>query len=57
MDFVLLAGLGLVISGVLPGVSPEGRVNGILSGVCVAALSLPRGKINEHYGGWDRLIK
>jgi hypothetical protein len=31
-------------------------VNDIVAGVALIALSLPRGPVREHYGGWQRYV-
>ncbi|MBW3622258.1 MAG: SPW repeat protein [Armatimonadetes bacterium] len=41
---------------VLSGATPAARWNGIVAGVAVILLSLPRGPVRERYGGWDRFI-
>jgi uncharacterized membrane protein len=53
-------GLGLWLVAapwILEGASTFASWVGVLIGIAVAALSLPRGKrSDEHYGGWDRLV-
>ena len=52
--------LGLVVAGVpwlLSGASTTALVVGLVAGLCVAALALPRGPIREQYGSWDRPIR
>jgi nucleoside-diphosphate-sugar epimerase len=47
----------LVAPWVLTGATAAAAVNGILSGLLLVALSLPRGaRSAEHYGTWDRFI-
>jgi hypothetical protein len=42
---------------VLAGASRTAAVAGVVAGVAVAALSLPRGKRSaEHFGNWDRFV-
>lgn len=33
------------------------RIHSVLMAVAIILLSLPRGKIKEHYGSWDRMIR
>ena len=41
----------------LTGASTLAAANGVLAGLLLIALSLPRGgRSNEHYGGWDRFV-
>mgnify|MGYP001039025014 CR=1 FL=1 len=41
----------------LEGASVTTSWTGVLTGLAVIALSLPRGKISkEHYGSWDRAV-
>ncbi len=56
--FNLAFGLWLVMAPwVLPGASPVASWAGVLIGVAVVGLSLPRGKRSgEHYGDWDRYV-
>ena len=35
---------------------PTGKLSSIVCGFIIAVLSLPRGKILQHYGGWERYI-
>ncbi len=51
--------VGLVIAIViwfLPDVSTAARLNGLISGVFLITLSVPRGPIRDRYGGWDPLV-
>ncbi|WP_027714174.1 vitamin K epoxide reductase family protein [Desulfuromonas sp. TF] len=41
----------------LTGASSAGRINDLLVGLAVIALSLPRGKIRESFGAWDRFVR
>ena len=55
----ILFGLWLVLAPLLlTGISgPAAAVNGIVVGLLLMALSLPRGRRRgEHYGGWDRFV-
>ena len=50
-------GLWLVVAPFLLGGAGVGAtVNSVLVGLAVAALCLPRGKVLERYGTWDRWI-
>ena len=51
-------GLWLIVAPwVLSGGTVAGSMIGVLSGIALVALSLPRGKRSaEHYGNWDRYI-
>ncbi|MFC6643859.1 SPW repeat domain-containing protein [Sulfitobacter profundi] len=51
-------GLWLIVAPwVLSGGTVAGSMIGVLSGIALVALSLPRGKRSaEHYGSWDRYI-
>ncbi len=51
-------GLWLIVAPwVLGGGTIAGSLIGVLSGVALLGLTLPRGKRNaEHYGSWDRYI-
>ena len=50
-------GLWLVVAPFLLGGAGAGAtVNGVLCGLAVAALCLPRGKVLERYGTWDRWV-
>ena len=52
--------LGVVIIAapfVLSGASDAARWNDVIVGVLVAALSLPRGKIEERFAGWNRSLR
>ncbi len=51
-------GLWLIVAPwILAGSTVAGSVIGVLSGIALVALSLPRGKRSaEHYGSWDRYI-
>ncbi|MBE0599611.1 MAG: vitamin K epoxide reductase family protein [Desulfuromonadales bacterium] len=51
---------GLVVAAspfVLAGASTTGRINDLLIGLAVIALSIPRGKIKEAFGSWDRFVR
>ena len=54
----ILFGLWLIIAPwLLDGGTVAGSLVGILAGIALIALSLPRGKRSEeHYGSWDRFI-
>jgi len=53
----VLPGLWLVVAPwVLSGGQSRATVNTVIVGVAVLLLSLPRGKVLEHYGTWDRAI-
>ncbi|MBC8090886.1 MAG: hypothetical protein H7Y15_02895 [Pseudonocardia sp.] len=41
----------------LSGAAGAGRLNDIVVGLVVIALSLPRGPVHDRYGGWDRLVR
>lgn len=54
----LLLGLWLVAAPFLMSGSNAGAtVNGVAVGLLVAALSLPRGSVREHFAGWDRYVR
>jgi len=40
----------------LAGIGQAASWNGVLAGVVLIVLSLPRGKVKERYGSWDRYI-
>jgi len=40
----------------LAGASTGGLINDLFVGMAVAALSLPRGRISESFGSWDRFV-
>lgn len=51
--------LGLALAGLpwfLEGGTTAGAVNGLVVGLAVAALALPRGPKQERYGSWDRFV-
>lgn len=51
--------LGLVIAvspWVVGGATTAGQVNGLVVGLTVVALALPRGRVSEDYGTWNRLV-
>ena len=53
----VLLGLGIVLTPwLLAGSSPVTRVNDLVAGVLLIALSVPRGAIRNRYGGWDPFI-
>lgn len=41
---------------VLAGATPAARWNGVIAGVILVVLSLPRGRVAERYGSWDPYI-
>lgn len=41
---------------ILEGGSPLAQLAGVTTGISLVVLSLPRGKINQSYGSWDRFI-
>jgi uncharacterized membrane protein len=53
---VLLGAWIAVAPWMLDGANAASRWNGLLAGVAVMALSLPRGRVCERYATWDRLI-
>lgn len=53
----LLFGAWLMLAPwLIAGANAASRWNGILVGILLITLSLPRGGIKEHYGSWDRYI-
>jgi hypothetical protein len=53
----LLLGLWIAAAPwILSGASDGARWNGVVSGLLIAALALPRGAIRERYGDWNRRI-
>ncbi|MCZ2075893.1 MAG: SPW repeat protein [Bryobacterales bacterium] len=51
--------LGLWIAAapwILTGANTGARWNGVLIGLLIAVLALPRGPIRERYAAWDRLV-
>lgn len=53
----VLLGLWLVAAPFLMSGSNAGAsINGVVVGLIVAALSVPRGRVNERYGRWDRWV-
>lgn len=51
--------LGLTVAGapwMLDGADMSARVAGVVAGLAVAALALPRGVVRECYGTWDRYV-
>ncbi|MFZ0388851.1 MAG: vitamin K epoxide reductase family protein [Calditrichia bacterium] len=56
--FNLLLGAVLVIGPwLLGGAATAGMISDILVGLLVIGLSLPRGRVREQYGSWNRYIK
>ncbi|MGE0823510.1 MAG: SPW repeat protein [Candidatus Binatia bacterium] len=53
---LILGGWLLLAPWVLAGASSAATINTVLVGVAILGLSLPRGKICEHYGTWDRYV-
>jgi hypothetical protein len=53
---ILLAVAIVVAPWVLSGASFVARLNDLAAGVLLIALSLPRGKIQNRYGGWNPFI-
>ena len=52
--------LGLWIAAapwLLPGAAAAGRWHGVVAGLAIVVLSVPRGVVWEHSGGWDRYIR
>jgi len=53
----ILIGLALAVAiWFFPGVSLAARLNDVIAGVLLISLSLPRGPINDRYGGWNPFI-
>jgi hypothetical protein len=53
----VLMGLGILASPwMLPGDTELSRWNDVLAGIALAALSIPRGRIEERFGGWNRYL-
>lgn len=55
----LNVGLGLwVIAApwLLEGATPMSRANGVLTGLAVCLLSLPLGRLRDHYGSFDKVV-
>ncbi|AEI67919.1 hypothetical protein LILAB_30190 [Corallococcus macrosporus] len=51
-------GVGVaLVPWLLDGGTVAGRVTGLILGLAVALLALPRGPRLERYGGWDRLVR
>lgn len=53
---ILLALAMAVALWVLPGASLAARLNALIGGALLIALSIPRGPIRNRYGGWDPFI-
>ncbi len=53
---VLLGAWLIVAPWILGGGTTASILTDMAAGLLVASLSLPRGKIEEHYGRWDALI-
>ena len=53
----VIAGAALVVGSFIIGGGTVAITNGIVSGVAVAGLSIPRGKIMESFGTWDRFVR
>lgn len=50
-------GLGiLVASWILTGDTPVSRWNDVIVGVALIGLSIPRGRIEERFDGWNRYL-
>ncbi|HEV2294735.1 MAG TPA: vitamin K epoxide reductase family protein [Tepidisphaeraceae bacterium] len=53
----VLLGLWLIGSPfMLSGANAGGTINGVIVGLLIAALSLPRGRVQERYASWDRWV-
>lgn len=54
----ILFGLWLIVAPLLlDGGTVAGSLTGVVAGIILVALSLPRGRRSEeHYGSWDRFI-
>lgn len=53
----VLLGMWLVAAPfILSGANAGATANGTVVGLIVAALSLPRGVVKEHFGAWDRYV-
>jgi hypothetical protein len=53
----VLMGLGILAAPwVLTGDTDVSRWNNVIVGVALMALSAPRGRIEEHFGGWNRYL-
>jgi len=53
----LLFALWLIVAPwVLEGVTFYGQWNGVISGLLLFVVTLPRGTVRERYAGWDRLV-
>jgi hypothetical protein len=57
MVALAFAGWLVIAPWVLSGATPAATINTIITGVAVLVFSLPRGKVLEHYGAWDRYIR
>lgn len=53
----VIAGAALVVGSFFIGGGTVAIANGIFFGVAVAGLSIPRGKIIESFGTWDRFVR
>lgn len=54
----ILVGLAVAASPfLLAGAQGTGRINDLIVGLAVVALSFPRGPIKESFGTWDRLVR
>jgi hypothetical protein len=53
---VLLGGWIVAASWFLSGATTGAKWNGVVTGLLVIALSLPRGAVRERYARWDRLV-
>jgi hypothetical protein len=53
----VLLGLWLVAAPfILSGSNTGAAINGVVAGLLIATLSLPRGRVRERYGNWDRHV-
>lgn len=53
---ILLAGWAVVSLWLLPASGWGNQWNNVAVGLLVAAVSIPRGRVNDRYGNWDRFI-
>lgn len=54
---VLFGGWFIIAPWLLDGATTTSTLNGLIAGIALIVLSLPRGPVGERYGGWDRYIR
>jgi hypothetical protein len=53
---ILFGGWLILAPWLLTGAGASARWNGVIAGVILIVLSLPRGTVRERYGSWNRYI-